>query len=264
LRAVLLHELAHFKMGDIPLNWLFAWIRVVHWFNPLGWMAGMAWAEFREEAADESAIRWLAQPSGTVYGESLLRTLGNCQGGTSPCGALAIGESIQNLKRRIKMIHYYTSKSNLGWMAMTVALVLAIFMSLSPSLAGDDTSTAIQKETDAAVQAMQTWLTGIDGGDYSQSWDNASKKFQAAITSDKWVAALKAVRAPLGKMDERKQVSAMYQTGMMGGGSIIPGQYVIAQFDTSFENLKAARETVTFEKEEDGTWRASGYYIKPR
>jgi hypothetical protein len=37
---------------------------------------------------------------------------------------------------------------------------------------------------------------------------------------------------------------------------------VIAQFKTSFENLKYAVETVTFDKI-DGTWREAGYYIKP-
>ena len=45
---------------------------------------------------------------------------------------------------------------------------------------------------------------------------------------------------------------------------MVKGDFVIAQFDSSFENMKYARETVTFEKEADGTWRAAGYYIKPQ
>jgi hypothetical protein len=73
------------------------------------------------------------------------------------------------------------------------------------------------------------------------------------------------VRAPDGKVLERKLASAVYQSGVpMPSGQMLPGQFVIAQFDSSFENLKYARETVTFEKEADGVWRASGYYIKPR
>jgi hypothetical protein len=71
------------------------------------------------------------------------------------------------------------------------------------------------------------------------------------------------VRSPLGKLIARKQVSALYDATIQGAGdNKIAGPFVIAQFDTSFENLKYAVETVTFDKI-DGSWRASGYYIKP-
>jgi hypothetical protein len=42
------------------------------------------------------------------------------------------------------------------------------------------------------------------------------------------------------------------------------GTFIVAQFETSFENMKFARETVCFEKETDGTWHAAGYFIKPQ
>ena len=40
------------------------------------------------------------------------------------------------------------------------------------------------------------------------------------------------------------------------------GEYVVIQFETSFENKKAAVETVTPMMDKDGIWRVSGYYIK--
>lgn len=40
------------------------------------------------------------------------------------------------------------------------------------------------------------------------------------------------------------------------------GKYVVIQYDTSFENKKAAVETVTPMLDKDGKWRVSGYYIK--
>jgi hypothetical protein len=40
------------------------------------------------------------------------------------------------------------------------------------------------------------------------------------------------------------------------------GEYVVVQFDTSFEKKKTAIETVTPMKEPDGRWRVSGYFIK--
>jgi ribosomal protein S17E len=40
------------------------------------------------------------------------------------------------------------------------------------------------------------------------------------------------------------------------------GEYVVIQFETSFENKKTAVETVTPMMDKDGIWRVSGYYIK--
>jgi beta-lactamase regulating signal transducer with metallopeptidase domain len=262
LRAVLLHELAHFKSLDIPLNWLFAAIRIIHWFNPLAWLASAAWSRFREEAADENAIRWMREPTGTAYGEILLKTLGKCPGGPAPYGALAIGESIETLKRRMHMIRKYQSKSSRGGMASAVIITLGALMALSPILAGDDDQEAAKKD---AVAAMQTWLAESDAGNYAKTWSDAAKSFQKAVPSDQWLSVNQGTRAPLGKLIARKLASAAYLSREANLGTGAPASiYVIAQYDTSFENMKYARETVTFEKEADGVWRAAGYYIKPQ
>ena len=262
LRVVLLHELAHFKSLDIPLNWFFAAVRVVHWFNPLAWLAYTNWARFIEEAADENAIRWMTEPNATAYGEILLKTLANCPGGPAPYGALAIGETIENLKRRVVMIRNFHSKSHRGWMASIVALTLGVLMTSSATLPGDDNPDTAKKD---AVAAMQTWLGDMDSGDYAKSWSDSAKSFQGAVSSDKWATVSTTVRTPLGKLISRKLGSALFQNGINStGAQPIEGIFVIAQFDTSFENLKYARETVTFEKEADGKWRAAGYFIKPQ
>jgi beta-lactamase regulating signal transducer with metallopeptidase domain len=261
LKAIFLHELAHFKMLDIPVNWLFIVVRSLHWFNPFAYFAGTGWARFREEAADETAIRWLNEPTAIPYGEVLLKALAQCPGGAAPSGALAIGESVENLKRRMLMIRTYSSKSTHGGLAAIIALVLAALMAVVPAPAQEDAATAAKREAGAAMDA---WLGEIDAGNYAKSWADASGAFKAAVTSDQWVAALANVRTPLGHLNERKKVSVLYQTVTPEVG-VNPraGEYVIAQFDTSFENLKYAVETVTFKKEPDGVWRAAGYLTKP-
>jgi hypothetical protein len=40
------------------------------------------------------------------------------------------------------------------------------------------------------------------------------------------------------------------------------GEYVIMQFQTSFENKENAVETVTPMLDDKGAWRVSGYYIR--
>jgi len=40
------------------------------------------------------------------------------------------------------------------------------------------------------------------------------------------------------------------------------GEYVVIQYDSSFEHKQSAVETVTPMLDKDGKWRVSGYYIK--
>jgi hypothetical protein len=111
----------------------------------------------------------------------------------------------------------------------------------------------------AAVEPAQTWLQGIDNGNYAQSWTNAAAYFQQAITSEKWVEAVQQVRKPLGALVSRKVKSAQELASLPGAPD---GRYIVMQFETSFANKKSAIETVTFMLEKDGKWKAAGYFIK--
>jgi bla regulator protein BlaR1 len=259
LKAIFLHELAHFRTLDIPLNWLFILARTLHWFNPLAHLANSAWARFREEAADENAICWLREADARGYGDVLLKTLRQCPGG-APFGALAIGESLNQLKRRMLMIRLYPAKFRSNTPAWVATVLFAAVLGLLPTVSAQEDTAGAKKD---ATDAMLPWLAEMDSGDYAKSWSDASSGFQKAVSSDKWVSMSQAVRTPLGKLISRVQVSALYDEAIQGpGGKMIPGPYVIAQFKTSFENLQYAMETVTFDKI-DGTWREAGYYIKP-
>ena len=262
LRAVLLHELAHFRWFDVPFNWLFSLVRAVHWFNPVAHFAFAAWLRFREEAADEAAVRWMQDPSGQSYGEALLQTLRQTEAGAVPFGALAIGESIHHLRRRITMINYHQNKSSRYLLTGLVTLFLAAIVIAQPaSTAAGDKSPDPKA---AAVAAMQNWLKEIDAGQYEQSWKDASGQFQKTNTSQKWVEALNHYRAPLGKCNDRRLVSAALQKDLLRGQTVAKGEFAMIQFESSFENLKYAVETVGCQKGDDGVWRSTGYYVKPR
>lgn len=110
-----------------------------------------------------------------------------------------------------------------------------------------------------ALAATKNWLAMIDGGEYAASWNEAAGYFKTAVTEEKWVQSLWAVRDPLGKLISRKIKSATFKTSLPGAPD---GQYVDIHFSTSFENKKSATETVTPMMDKDGKWRASGYFIK--
>ncbi len=111
----------------------------------------------------------------------------------------------------------------------------------------------------AALTAAEKWLALVDAGKYSDSWKEAAEYFRNAVKEDQWGESLLAVRAPLGKVISRRVKNKTYQTSLPGAPD---GQYVVIQFDTSFQNKKSAVETVTPMLDRDGRWRVSGYYIK--
>jgi hypothetical protein len=116
----------------------------------------------------------------------------------------------------------------------------------------------VDQETEA-VTAAEGWLALVDAGKYGESWKAASGFFKIAVPQGQWEQSLKAVRSPLGKLVSRKLLSKTYMTSLPGAPD---GEYLVIQFETSFQNKKSAIETITPMKEKDGKWRVSGYYIK--
>jgi hypothetical protein len=99
----------------------------------------------------------------------------------------------------------------------------------------------------------------MDNQSYAASWDAAASSFRTRVTPAQWQAAAHAARTPLGKMKKRTLKGAMPTTTLPGAPD---GQYVLFQFNTSFEQKSAAVETVTAAQEMDGTWHVGAYNIR--
>jgi hypothetical protein len=135
-----------------------------------------------------------------------------------------------------------------------VALILTVILALGLSAFTQD-----DEKKEAAEAVTSSWLKVVDSGAYAQSWEEAASGFKAAVTRPQWEQAMRANRAPLGAVQSRKLLLATYNTQLPGAPD---GEYVVLQYDTSFEHKKAAIETVTPTMDKDGKWRISGYYIK--
>lgn len=260
LRPVLLHELAHFRWFDVPFNWLLTLVRALHWFNPFAHLGSVAWARYREEAADEAAVKWMKDDSGQAYGDALLQTLRHTRDCQAPFGAFAIVETVQHLKRRITMIKKYPNKSPHVLLVCLVSALLAAVVGLKTARASEG---APADPKAAAIASAGSWLGEIDAGNYGQSWKDASQFFQTHVSSDNWVSALERTRKPLGKCNQRTLASAVLQTDPMNNNQVTKGEFVLCQYETSFENLKHAVESVAVMKATDGSWKATGYFIHP-
>jgi Ethanolamine utilization protein EutJ (predicted chaperonin) len=112
---------------------------------------------------------------------------------------------------------------------------------------------------DAALKASQAWLDLVDSGKYDASWDEAAMYFKNSVKKEEWNSTIKAVRDPFGKLVKRTIKSKQSVDSMPGAPD---GNYLIIQYDASFENKKSAVETVVTMLDKDGKWRVSGYYIR--
>jgi hypothetical protein len=109
----------------------------------------------------------------------------------------------------------------------------------------------------------KSWLAIVDSGKYAESWEKAADSFQRTISKEEWVARLEKVRRPLGKVISRKLRSLKFPCKLRSLKDAAVGTRVEQKFNTSFDGLLAAMETSTCSKQPDGSWRITGYLIRP-
>lgn len=137
---------------------------------------------------------------------------------------------------------------------------ILLFVMIMGLVYGTTTVTASDSEKEkAAIASAEKWLILVDEEKYLESWNEASDYFKQNIKQDQWEQAVQGVREPLGALVSRKVAAASYRTSLPGAPD---GEYVVIEFDTSFENKKSGIETVTPKMEKDGVWRVSGYYLR--
>ena len=94
--AILRHELAHLKHGDLWKNLLIRIFALPQWFNPLVWLAVRRFEEAGEWSCDEAVIA-SSNLASTGYASTLLRVADFSA--NTPCGAVAASGGL--LTRRI-------------------------------------------------------------------------------------------------------------------------------------------------------------------
>ena len=110
-----------------------------------------------------------------------------------------------------------------------------------------------------ALDAAEQWLSLIDAGDFTESWNESATLFRSAISLEDWKTSLEKAYIPLGKPVSRKLHSKRYAEELPGAPD---GEYVVIEYQTTFQRKKNGVETVTPMKDMDGVWRVSGYFIK--
>jgi hypothetical protein len=116
-----------------------------------------------------------------------------------------------------------------------------------------------QNSNAAAQAAAESWLGLVDGQQYAESWRAAATLFKNAVTQQMWQQLVQTARSPLGTLKSRAVKSTTSAKTLPGAPD---GEYVVLQFNTTFERKALALETISVVLEADGNWRVVGYFVK--
>jgi hypothetical protein len=136
--------------------------------------------------------------------------------------------------------------------ALVTSLGLIVFFAASLMSCG-------KPKEETAIQVVESWLALVDDEKYLESWEGLASLFKKNVMKEEWVNDLNRFRKPLGKLLDRKLVNKQ-QAESAPEDPV--GEYLIFQYETSFENKKSIVEAVSAIKDDDGKWRILGYGIQ--
>lgn len=125
-RFLFLHELAHVKRADIALNWLLAAVQILHWFNPVVWIALRRLLAVREEVCDELVLRRSFPGASREYGLTLLRLLEECAPRRIVPALAGVLDDVRSLRQRMRCIRNFGVEEERPWMPALVTVSLAV------------------------------------------------------------------------------------------------------------------------------------------
>ena len=132
---------------------------------------------------------------------------------------------------------------------MVLGLVFLVF-----GLSAQESSSQIDEARVAAIE----FLALVDEREYDKSYSTASSVMRDEVSQEDWVAHVSNLRNPLGHLDQRTENLSVFHESLPDAP---PGEYVIFNYDSSFQNNKYATEVVAVAKGNDGVWRVVGYYF---
>lgn len=124
LNCVLAHELSHRRHGDGIFTLLRGAALVLHWYNPLVWVAAYASRQDSELFADAGALKELGEERRETYGRTLIDlSLRPSVRASIACTATSMANNKHALTERVKNV---ASRRRMGVIIAAVVLILAL------------------------------------------------------------------------------------------------------------------------------------------
>jgi hypothetical protein len=115
------------------------------------------------------------------------------------------------------------------------------------------------EEDKESIEAGKRWLELLDADQAGAAWDSASKQLRSIVKRDKFIADVRSVRKPLGKLASRTPLKFARAHELPGAPA---GDYALIEFEAKFANGKRLTEQLVWSAESGDTWRVAGYYYR--
>ncbi|MDT8301835.1 MAG: M56 family metallopeptidase, partial [Sedimentisphaerales bacterium] len=139
LRAILLHELAHIKRGDLFVNLVQTLLQIIYFYNPLLWLANCIIRRIREQAVDEMVLVAMGEKA-PQYPQTLVSVAKLAfKRPVLSLRLIGVVESKSALSVRIKHIlnRPMPKKAKLGIIGLAVVIITgAILLPMASSMPG--------------------------------------------------------------------------------------------------------------------------------
>lgn len=160
MRHILMHELIHYKRGDIAINYAVCIFEILYWFNPVVWIAFRGLKSDMEEACDEAVMEKTGDGYG--YGMTIIRFAGKREF----VSAAEMGGTKKQIIKRVRAAAEF-KRATIKQRVISAVIFTAITAAVVASLPMVSVN-AIERETDTSdknivEEDMSEYFNGISG-----------------------------------------------------------------------------------------------------
>ncbi|MBD5393424.1 MAG: hypothetical protein HDR71_03975 [Lachnospiraceae bacterium] len=195
-RYIILHELTHYRRGDMFYKWLIQITVCLHWFNPFVYLMCKEIAKACEFSCDEAVLIKTGYQNAREYGKILLDAMVSVGKYKESLGALTLNENKQLLKERLEAIMNLKEKTKVTKIltgVLTVCIILgALFIGVYPvnavsyreeSVESNEIAISEPDEQERFTQTRKGLRFGISSPDAEQCYEAGSLPlFQIAFS----------------------------------------------------------------------------------
>jgi beta-lactamase regulating signal transducer with metallopeptidase domain len=199
LNLILLHELSHIACGDVAVDWLWAVLTSLHWFNPILWAIGPIRRNDRELARDEMVLSLSDNP--LAYGQLLIDLSQSARRPAFCPGLIGMMSRKNRLARRVQMVARFNgNRWYSNWIGVVLFAVTGGCMLTAPaekppapgpnssslSIAGSPATMPVlsDSEDDNGVDVQDDPITDQDRATVTALQQKIDANFNAARFSD--------------------------------------------------------------------------------
>lgn len=184
LTHILLHELVHYKRGDLWANagWLLS--IGIHWYNPLIWIAAKQMRADQEVACDARVLEVLGEEESKAYGMTLLMLSRLFRHHHTPRMNLSTFWGSKNeTKRRVLMISHF-KKGSYRLSIITIMIVLGVGAFLLANAPAPASSQQQKSATSSGKVALASFKVDQDDDPSEFKWFNSLDRARDFTTFD--------------------------------------------------------------------------------